>query len=37
MKKKEFAPEDKVLLLILGLNYLGTENFKASGKDHLWW
>jgi hypothetical protein len=25
---------DKVLLLILGLNYSGTENFKANGKDH---
>jgi hypothetical protein len=35
--KKKFALEDKVLLLILGLNYSGTENFEASGKDHLWW
>jgi len=33
--KKEFAPRDKVLLLILGLNYSGTENFEASGKNHL--
>jgi hypothetical protein len=32
--KKEFTPRDKVLLLILGLNYLGTENVRANGKDH---
>ena len=34
IKKKEFALGDKVLLLILGLNYLGMENFRANGKDH---
>ena len=31
--KKEFALGDKVLLLISGLNYLGTENFGANWKD----
>jgi hypothetical protein len=35
IKKKEFTPKDMVLLLILGLNYLGIENFGANGKDHL--
>ena len=35
IKKKEFTPRDKVLLLILGLNYSGTENFEANRKDHL--
>ena len=34
IKKKEFAPGDKVLLLILGLNYSGIENFRENGKDH---
>ena len=37
IKKKEFAPGDKALLLILGLNYLGIENFRANGKDHSRW
>ena len=31
--KKEFTLGDKVLLLILGLNYSGMENFRANRKD----
>ena len=30
--KKEFVLGDIVLLFILGLNYLGTENFKQMGR-----
>jgi hypothetical protein len=30
-------PEIRYYFLILGLNYLGTKNFEASGKDHLRW
>ena len=34
IKKKEFAPGDKLYFLILGLNYSGMENYGANGKDH---
>ena len=34
IKKKEFAPKIRYYFLILGLNYLGTENFRANGNDH---
>jgi hypothetical protein len=30
-------PEIRYYFLILGLNYLGTENFEANGKDHSRW
>ena len=34
IKKKDFTPEIRYYFLILGLNYSGTENFGANGKDH---
>jgi hypothetical protein len=34
IKKKEFILGDKVLLFNSRLNYLGTKNFRANGKDH---
>jgi hypothetical protein len=34
IKKKEFAREIRYYFLILGLNYSGTKNFRANGKDH---
>ena len=32
--KKKFDPKIRYYFLILGLNYLGTKNFRANGKDH---
>jgi hypothetical protein len=35
--RRSLHPEIRYYFLIPGLNYLGTENFEASGKDHLRW
>jgi hypothetical protein len=36
-RRRSLHPEIRYYFLILGSNYLGTKNFKASGKDHLRW
>jgi hypothetical protein len=36
-RRRGLHSEIRYYFLILGLNYSGTENFKASGKDHLRW
>jgi hypothetical protein len=37
IKRRNVHQEIMYYFLILGSNYLGIENFKASGKDHSQW
>jgi hypothetical protein len=35
--RRNLHPEIRYYFLILGLDYLGMENYEPSGKDHLRW